>query len=82
MRFLLFIILFFNGCASKVAKSLSKKPDTGSIKDKSDVFNIAESTETYNHQDPLIWFGIIILIVLLSAIIPLIFKKCIVDLIL
>lgn len=75
MRFLLFVLLFLNGCASKVVKSFSKKPGTRSIKDESDVINITESSEIYNYEEPLIWFGIIILIVLLSTIIPLIFKK-------
>ena len=75
MRLLLFILLFFNGCTSKVVKSFSKKPDTRSIKDELDVINIAESSEIYNYEGPLIWFGVIILIVLLSTIIPLIFKK-------
>jgi len=75
MRFLLFTTFFFNACTNKTAKLLSRKPNTDSLQEKSNVLNIIKTDEIYNHQDPLIWFGVIILIVLLSTIIPLIFKK-------
>lgn len=83
MKFLLlFIILFFNGCSSKIEKSLSKKPNINlieqnidSLERKSNVLSVVENNEAYNYQGPLFWFGIIMLIVLFSAAIPLIFKN-------
>tara|TARA_B100000989_G_scaffold102200_1_gene74722 strand:- start:37027 stop:37254 length:228 start_codon:yes stop_codon:yes gene_type:complete len=75
MRFLLILLLFFNGCGGKFLQKSEDLKEINSTIEPENVLSIVKQVNDYDHTSPWIWFGIIIGFVCLFCFAPLLLKK-------
>ena len=75
MRFLLILLLFFNGCAKKFLHKSEDLKEIISTIEPENVLSIVKQVNDYDHASPWIWFGIIIGFVCLFCFAQLLLKK-------
>ena len=75
MRFFLLFVFFLQSCSSKFVKKNEKTEILNSPNQNYDVFNVVNKPETYDSVNPLIWFGVIILLVISCSVLPAMLKK-------